>query len=293
MSGKLTVLVTGATGQQGGGATRELLARGHKVRALTRNPSGDVAGRLARAGAEVLAGDFSEPGSVARAAEGVDTVFLMGTPWANGGPALEAEQGIAAVDALTKARPGHVIYASVGSADQGTGIPHFDSKYRVEERLAGSGLPFTIYRPAAFMENLVAPWSIGPLRDGVLVLALPAKRRLQQIAAADIGAFVSVLAERREAVFGRRIDIAGDEPTGEEAAAILSEASGRPIRYQEVPLDVVRQQNPEAAIMFEWFDRVGYHADIPAIRREFPEVKWRGFADWARGFDWSVLSRAA
>ena len=143
------------------------------------------------------------------------------------------------------------------------------------------------------MENIVAPWSIGALRQGTYAFAMPPKRVLQLVALADIGAFVSALVEWREQMFGKRFDFAGDELSGEEQAKILSHAIGRPINYQEIPIAAARQQSEDAALMFEWFDRVGYDADIVALRRDFSEVRWHRFADWAREFDWSVLERTS
>jgi uncharacterized protein YbjT (DUF2867 family) len=141
--------------------------------------------------------------------------------------------------------------------------------------------------------SLVAPWSIGALRQGTYAFAMPPKRVLQLVALADIGAFVAALVERREQVFGKRFDFAGDELSGEEQAKILSQAIGRPINYQEIPIAAARQQSEDAALMFEWFDRVGYDADIAALRRDFSEVRWHSFADWARAFDWTVLERTS
>jgi uncharacterized protein YbjT (DUF2867 family) len=143
------------------------------------------------------------------------------------------------------------------------------------------------------MENIIAPWSVGALRQGTYALAMPPKRVLQLVALADIGAFVAVLAERREQVFGKRFDLAGDELSGEEQTRLLSHAIGRPISYQEIPIAAARQQSEDVALKFEWFDRVGYDADIAALRRDFSEVRWHSFADWAREFDWSVLERTS
>lgn len=291
MTTKRHVLVTGATGQQGGAVAAALLSRGHRVTALTRKPDGEAARRLASAGAEIRAGDLGDGDSVRQAARGVDTMFLMGNSY-EAGTEEETRQGIIAADAVKGAGIGHLIYSSVGDADKATGIPHFESKYRVERHIAGLGIPYTISAPVAFMENAVAPWSIAGLRQGVHAFALPPRRAVQLVAVADIGAFVAVLAERRETVFGKRFDIAGDELAGEEQAKILSQAIGRPIAYQEIPIAVMRQQSEDAALMFEWFDRTGYSADVAALRRDFPEVGWHGFADWARDFDWSVLDRA-
>lgn len=291
MTTKRHVLVTGATGQQGGAVAAALLSRGHRVTALTRKPDGEAARRLVSAGVGIRAGDLGDAASVRQAAQGVDTMFLMGNSY-EAGTEEETRQGIIAADAAKAAGIGHLIYSSVGDADKATGIPHFESKYRVERHIAGLGIPYTISAPVAFMENAVAPWSIAGLRQGVHAFALPPGRGVQLVAVADIGAFVAAVAERREPVFGKRFDIAGDELDGEAQARILSQAIGRPIAYQEIPIAVMRQQSEDAALMFEWFDRTGYSADIAALRRDFPEVGWHGFADWAREFDWSVLDRA-
>jgi uncharacterized protein YbjT (DUF2867 family) len=292
MSTKRHVLVTGATGQQGGAVAAALLSRGHRVTALTRKPDGEAARRLAAAGAGILAGDLGDAASIGQALQGVDTMFLMGNSY-EAGPEEETRQGIVAADAAKAAGIGHLIYSSVGDADKNTGVPHFESKARVEQHLAGLGIPYTVSAPVAFMENAVAPWGIGGLRQGVHAFALPPGRALQLVAVADIGAFVAALADRREQVFGRRFDIAGDELTGEDQAKILSQAIGRPIAYQELPVAAMRAQSEDMALMFEWFDRTGYSADIAALRRDFPEVGWHSFADWARGFDWSVLDQAS
>jgi uncharacterized protein YbjT (DUF2867 family) len=291
MSNTRSVLVTGATGQQGGAVVRALIARGHRVKAISRRPDSEGAKRLTAAGVEVVAGDLDDAASVATAAKGVDTMFLMGNSYEAGTDA-ETRQGIAVANAAKAAGVGHLIYSSVADADKKTGIPHFDSKYLVEKHIAGLGIPYTISAPVAFMENTVAPWAIDGLRQGVYAAALPPTRVLQQITIDDIGAFVSALAERREQVFGKRFDIAGDELSGEQQVKILSEVLGRPITYRELPIAAIRQQSEDTALMFEWFDRTGYDAGIAALRRDFPEVGWHSYADWARGFDWSVLGRA-
>jgi uncharacterized protein YbjT (DUF2867 family) len=288
MTTKRSVLVTGATGQQGGAVARALLSRGHRVKALTRKPDSDAARRLALAGADVVAGDLGDAASVLKAASDVDTMFLMGNSY-EAGTEEETRQGIIAADTAKAAGVGHLIYSSVADANKKTGIPHFESKYLVEKDVARLGIPYTISAPVAFMENIAAPWSIGGLRQGTHAFAMPPQRVLQLIALADIGAFVTALVEQREKVFGKRFDIAGDELSGEEQAKILSQAIGRPITYQEIPIAAARQQSEDAALMFEWFDRIGYDADIVALRRDFPEVRWHSFAVWAREFDWSVL----
>ena len=284
------VLVTGATGKQGGAVVESLLTRGHQVRALTRNSVSPAANRLREHGVEITVGDFTDHDSLVRAARGADAVYAMSTPYEQGAE-KETAQGITITDAVKAAGVAHLIYSSVASANRPTGIPHFDSKYTVEDRLKASGLPYTIVAPVFFMENLLQPWQLSNLRQGKLAMALPAGRSLQQITVADIGAFVAAVIERSDTVFGRRFDIAGDERTGEEAAAILSKATGREVHYEGFPPEVLRAQSEDLALMFEWFDSTGYTADIKSLRRDFPEVKWHTFEQWARQQDWSVLDR--
>ena len=282
------VLVTGATGKQGGACVEALLNRGHQVRALTRNPASPAANRLRERGVDIAVGDFTDRDSLVRAARGVDAVYAMSTPYEQGAE-HETAQGITITDAGTAARVAHFVYSSVASANRRTGIEHFDGKYAVEKHLQASGVPYTIVAPVFFMENLLQPWMLPSLREGKLAMALPASRSLQQIAVADIGAFVAAVIERSDTAFGRRFDIAGDELTGDQAAATLSEATGREIRYEGFPPDALRAQSEDMARMFEWFDSTGYAADIRLLRRDFPEVTWHTFEQWAREQDWSVL----
>jgi uncharacterized protein YbjT (DUF2867 family) len=291
MSQSKLVLVTGATGKQGGAVVEALLTRGHHVRALTRNAASPAAQRLREQGVEIAVGDFTDHDSLVRAARGVNAVYAMSTPYEQGAE-QETAQGLTITDAAKAAGVAHLIYSSVASANRATGVPHFDSKYAVEKHLQASRVPSTIVAPVYFMENVWQPWSLPSLRQGKLAMALPASRSLQQIAAADIGAFVAAVIERGDTAFGRRFDIAGDELTGAEAAAILSKVTGREVHYAGFSPDVLRAQSAELALMFAWFDGTGYAADIESLRRDFPEVKWHTFEEWARQQDWSVLDQS-
>ena len=285
MSGKLNVLVTGATGKQGGHLVGELLARGHSVRALTRKPDSPAATALAERGVTIVPGNFDDEGSLERAARGVDTIFAMSTPFEHGAK-TETLEGINIVRAASRLRVKHLVYSSVAGADRATGIPHFDSKFEVEQEIRRSGIPFTIVAPVFFMENFLADWMAAGIAQGSIALALPATRRLQQIAVEDIAKFTALVIERRESFLGKRIDIASDELTVPAAAAAISEAAGWNIEYTALPIDAVRGQNEDLARMFEWFDRVGYDADIVGLRELYPEVGWHRFSAWAREQDW-------
>ncbi len=289
MSDSLSVLVSGATGQQGGALARVLLEKGHRVRAFARRPDSREAETLERLGAELAEGDFEEPSTIERAARGMDALFIVATPF-EAGMEAETRHGIAAADAAKTAGVSHLVYSSVADADKDTGIPHFDSKRKVEEHIESLGIPYTIVAPVYFMENLLAPWTLPELKAGRLPMALPSSRSLQQVALSDIAAFTGMVLENREQFEGRRVDIASDELAGEEAAEVLTRVTGREIEYVELPLEQVRQaMGEDGARMFEWFDRVGYSADIAALRRDHPEVGWHTFEEWATGQEWSAL----
>jgi len=288
MSKPLSVLVTGATGQQGGAVARALIKKGHSVRALTRKPDSAGALALKQLGAELAVGSFDDRDSLVRAMTGVDAVFIMSTPF-EAGMDTETRQGITAVDAAKAAGVKHVVYTSVSDANKKTGIPHFDSKAVVEEHLARSGVPYTIIAPVFFAENLVGPWFGGGLKQGVVALAMPAKRPLQHITVEEIGAFGALVLERRDAFLGKRINLASNELTGEQVADLFSRVASKPFQYAEIPLAQIRSSNEDMAIMFEWFDKKGYSADIAALRRDYPEVGWRSFEDWARAQNWKQL----
>ena len=287
----IVVAVTGATGKQGGAVARTLLHRGHQVRALTRRPESQAAASLKMLGASIHEADLDDGAAVKRAAEGADAFFLMATPY-EAGVEAEIRQARTAAKAAKEAGVKHLVYSSVASADQDTGIPHFDSKREVEIYLRKLGIPFTIVGPVFFMENLVGPMFVQGLRAGTLSMPLPASRPLQVIAVEDIAAFVRVVLERPGEFQGKRIDIASDSLTGPEMAKALSRASGTDVGYSEEPLAPVRAQSADLARMWEWFDQAGYSVDVESLVRFYPEVGWHDFRRWAREQDWSVLDVA-
>ncbi|MEX1016847.1 MAG: NmrA/HSCARG family protein [Phycisphaeraceae bacterium] len=270
---KPRILVTGATGHQGGAVTCHLLGRGYPVRALTRDPDKPAARELARQGVEVVQGNLNDADALAAALRDVQGVFSVQDFWEAGFDG-EVQQGRQLADLAQAAGVEHFVYSSVGSAQHDTGIPHFDSKWQVEQHLRSLDLPYTILRPVFFMDN----WEMPMLRDmilgGQLMQPLSPDTKLQQIAVDDIGIFAAMAFDNRDAWLDREVDIAGDEPTMEQTVATFGNVIGRPVAYQQVPWDAFEQQmGPEYTVMYRWFEEVGYRADIPALRREHPDLK--------------------
>jgi uncharacterized protein YbjT (DUF2867 family) len=286
MGQKLVVVVTGATGKQGGAVVKGLLERGHEVRALTRDTDSAKARELAAAGVTLVRASLEDTAAVTKALEGATSFFAMTTPF-EGGTEAETRQGISAADAA-KARGVHLVFTSVGNADRQTHIPHFDSKYAVEKHIAEIGARATILAPVYFMENIY--FGKDQIAKGIYGTPLTPTRKLAQIAVADIGAVAVRVLEEADRFAGKRFDLGGDELTGNEAVAILSRVSGRPFSYFQVPMDAIRQFMGEDGVkMYEWFERVGYTVDREALRREFPDVAFHDFESWAKAQDWSAI----
>ncbi|OLR89594.1 NmrA family NAD(P)-binding protein [Actinokineospora bangkokensis] len=290
-----TILVTGATGVQGGATARALLAAGARVRALVRTPSSPAALAVAAAGAELVRGDLDDPASLRAAAEGVDGVFSVQTFMAPGGLGGEVRQGRAVADAAAAAGVEHVVYSSVGGAERESGVPHFDSKRAVERYLAASGVPTTVLRPTFFMDNFAA--HPPAVEDGVLTvrLALRPDTRVQLIAAADIGAVAAAAFADPGRFAGTALEIAGDELTADGIAAAFGAAAGLPARFAPLGLEQVAANPhipyaPEIAVMFEWLQTDGYAADIPAVRAVHPGL--HSFRDWLALGAWRAPAAA-
>ena len=279
------ILITGATGQQGGAVARELLAKGAKIRAMTRHPESPKALELKNLGAEVVQGDLDDAASVERALKGAWGAFAVQNTW-EAGVEGEERQGKRFAELAKKAGVQHFVYASVQAADQKTGIPHFDNKARVEETVRSLHFPsYVIVRPVFFMENFSSPWFLPGIQEGTLAIGLPEHTKLQMIAVQDIGKYGAQAFLRHSQLNGRHLDIAGDEMTMPEVARILSQATGREVRFLQLPIEEVRKFSDDFATMLEWFVRVGYGADIAARSAE-SGIRPTKFTDWASSVTW-------
>jgi uncharacterized protein YbjT (DUF2867 family) len=273
-----TILITGVTGNQGGAVAQALQGAGFHLRGLTRKPDNERAAALARSGIEVVKGDLDDEATLRRALKGAWGVFGVQNA-GEAGVEREEAQGKRLATLAREAGVEHYVYTSVGSANKRTGVPHFDNKGRIEEAVRGFGFPsHVILRPVFFMENLVAPFS---LQGSTLAWALGPDTNLQMIAVEDIGWFGARAFTHAAALNRREIDLAGDVRTMPEAAEILTEALGRPITFAQTPIEPVRQYSKDMAVMLEWFESVGYSADIAGLEREFGR-KLTKLPDWAR-----------
>jgi uncharacterized protein YbjT (DUF2867 family) len=269
-----SILVFGATGQQGGAVVTALLADGWAVKALVRNPANPKAKELARSGASVVAGDMADPASVRAAMAGAYGVFSV-QPSSGQGAAYDVSDqdefiyGVTIADLARVEGVRHLVYTSVAAAGKGpTGMGHFDTKTQIEEHIRNLGLANTIIRPATFMELLTLP-GMG-LEQGRFTFFLRPDQAGQFIAVSDIGRIVATIFTAPDRFVGRTIDVSGDELTGAELGRSLSRAAGRTISYRRFP-DSVLEANSFLRRLAGLVDdgRLAGSANLVELEREF------------------------
>jgi uncharacterized protein YbjT (DUF2867 family) len=259
MSNQKIIAVAGATGAQGGGLVRAILADpsgGFAVRALTRDPAAPAARALAAAGAEVVAADLADPPSVARAFAGAYGAYCVTFFWNHMSPDKEREEARALASAAQQARLKHVVWSTLEDTRRWMDIddkrmptlmghykvPHFDVKGEADAFFRDSGVPTTCLLTSFYWDNLIH-FGMGPKAgpDGKLVLALPmGDRKLPGIAAEDIGRCAYGLFMRPAEFVDRTVGISGEHLTGRDMAAGLTRALGRDVTYQAMSFDAYR-----------------------------------------------------
>lgn len=292
MSETRTIAVIGATGQQGGAVARNLLATGDwTVRAVVRNPEADAARALADLGAELVVADLDQPDTLRAAFAGVHGVYsvqgFMGPDGIDG----EIRQGTAVADAAKDAGVAHLVYASIDGAERDSGVPHFASKFAIEQHIESLGIPATMLRLVAFMDNF-GTYAVPPLVDDEIVIAWPPKSdtRIQLIAAEDIGVITATVFSDPDRFIGEKVVIAGDELSMTEMAQAFANVTGTPARYEESDIEQVRAYSEDLAHMYEFFETKGFQADLGEVRELHPGV--RTLEDWIRETGWKPAAAA-
>ena len=265
------VLVTGATGNQGGATARHLLAAGWRVRALVRDPGAERAEALAKAGAELVVGDMTDRGTLDVAAAGAYGVFSVQglASMAEDFAPTEVAMGVNVADAALAAGVSHLVYASVAGVDRNPVPWHWKTKARIEEHIRGLGLPYTFLRPVMFMENHASRTPFGLVGEVALVRIAPPAVRIQLIAASDIGAFAALAFADPERYVGLGLELAGDEVTREQLVGAIERAIGRTVNVDPLTpetsakygVDLYRMEGPRFG---------GWLADLPALRALHP-----------------------
>ncbi|MGH8881537.1 MAG: NmrA/HSCARG family protein, partial [Stackebrandtia sp.] len=219
-----TVVVLGATGQQGGSVAAALRADGWVVRAVVRDPSGHRARSLSASGVETVRGDLGDPESLRAAFADAHGVFSVQPNSGQAGVEVTNEDevrfGATVADIAERCGVAHLVYSSAITAGSTTGVDHLDTKSRIEAHVRDLDIAGTIIRPATFMELLVTP-EMG-LDRGRLSFLMRPDQAMQFIAARDIGRIVAAVFGSPESYVGRTMEIAGDALTGNALAGHLT-----------------------------------------------------------------------
>jgi uncharacterized protein YbjT (DUF2867 family) len=278
----MIILVTGATGAQGGATARALLAAGRSIRILARDPDSRAAKDLAERGAEVARGDLEDAASLRKALQGAQAVFSVQATDRSGTDS-ERRHGFALVEAARATGVRCVVHTSVCEAGRHTGFPRWGSdywlqkywtdKWDIEEAVRHAGFEhWTVLKPAFMMDNLAQPkarFMFPHLREGRITTALSPATRMQMIAADDVGAFACAAFIDPERFDRQDIDLAAEALTMDEVAATLTRVLGKHVEATSVSADEAVKAGlfPGWVRSQEWTNEVGYRADIAALAR--------------------------
>jgi uncharacterized protein YbjT (DUF2867 family) len=275
-----TVLVGGVTGRQGMAVAEELLARGYAVRGMARKPASEEAKAMAGKGVVIVQGDYGDPESLLAAMQGVDKLFFY-----SGFSPNELQEGLNVIAAAKAAGVEYVVYSSGAAAEPGVGVEG-SVKAEVEQALIASGLEYTVLRPVAFMENFDKQQK-RTAKMGIVDSRAP-DRQLHFIAIRDIGRLAGEAFDHPDEWSGKALNIAGDSMSVQEYVDTFSKVMGRPVTYTRMPLEEYLASMPKPLRpLFQWYDEVGYSADVNELRKRYPDMltleqylRATGWANW-------------
>ena len=289
------VLITGATGRQGGAVIQALLAASSSLHiiALTRNPDSKAAEALKSKNVELVVGDLDDCDAIfttiAKPIWGVFSVQLGVDPKMT--PAREEAQGKGLIDAARRNNVSYFVFSSadLGSPPRPTPVPQFQSKYNIERHLKESGLKYTILQPVVFFENLTTD-VVGQTFAGALKYYIKPERKLQFIATEDIGWFGAEALMHPDRWPEQTIRLAGDELDFAENSRVFRRVTGRelplPWGWWFLPWFVFHVILKDLGIMFKHFSDEGFDVDIGAVRKLHPGLldyeQWLQRSAWAK-----------
>ena len=307
MSKQRVITVFGATGAQGGGLARAILADPKSeftVRAVTRKPDSPQARALAAAGAEIVVADIDDVSSLERAMKDVHGAFCVTNFWEHFSAEKEYLQATNLAEAARRAEVAHVIWSTLEDTREvfpadgkrmpvlggHYNVPHFDAKGAANKEFTGRGLPVTLLFTSFYWDNFIH-FGMGPKPgpDGELAFAFDlGDAKLPAIAASDIGGVALGLFKQGKAAIGRSVAIAGEHLSGNEMAEIFTRVLGRTVRYNAVSPETYRSFGfpgaDDLGNMFQFkrdFEqRFRAPRDVEATRRLFPQLQ--SFEQWLR-----------
>lgn len=265
------VVVTGATGRQGGAVARHLVADGWRVRGVTRAGNSQAARALTHRGVEVVTADMNDSDAMVRACTGAYGVYNVQNPMI-AGEEREEVQGRNVVAAAAETGVSHLVYGSAGPGIPGTGVAAWDVKLEVAAYARSLGLPLTVLRPMAFMELMtdkdlyppVAVWNLMPRLVGE-------DRPLPWLSAADLGAIAARVFDDPSEHVGMDLGLAADVRTLAQCRAVWQRVVGHAPRRLPMPLWLFeRFVGPDLTRMWRWLADHDVEADVDRTRSLLP-----------------------
>jgi uncharacterized protein YbjT (DUF2867 family) len=274
-SGPRTIVVTGATGLQGGAVARRLLENGWQVRGLTRNAASKRARTLRALGADVVQGDMAEAASLRRAFEGAYGIYSVQNPFI-GGPEQEIRQGKNVAEVAKDVGVEHLVYGSAGTGRKGTGVPSWETKLQIEDYTKALELPLTILRPTAFMELMthkkffppVAAWQVMPKLMG-------SSRPLPWLCTEDLGVIGARAFAAPHSFVGKDLTLASDVQSLDECRSIYREVIGTNPRRFPMPVWLFKRfgfVGKDLTTMWRWLRTGHVDLDTSPTRAIHPEA---------------------
>ena len=280
MKGK-TIFVTGVTGNQGGAVAKKLIEAGFSVKGLVRNPSSPKAVAFKDLGVELIEGNLDHRETFEDAIRDSYGVFCVLTY--DYGTEKEIKQGLHLIDLATAYGVHHFVYSSVIGCDFNTGIPHWESKLKIEDHLKQSGMPYTIFRPASLYENFLIPQVKSRILKGKLSTPVKGNVIQQFISSHDIAEIATKAFMNPDQYLGKTLTIAAEEMSMNKAAEVFGEAMGRKMKYQPLPMFLARIiLGRDLAMMFKWVNKHNaiFVKDLQAFRQEYPNLL--GLKEWIK-----------
>lgn len=273
MQNNKTIFVTGATGRQGSAAVESLINNGFAVKALTRNPGSAAAQKLKDLGAEIITGDLDDIATYRDQLKYAYGIFCVLTY--ENGIDKEIQQGITLANLAKDYGISHFVYSSVIGSDAKTGIPHWDSKAKIEDHIKHIGLPFTIIRPCSILENFLFPQVKSRILKGKLPSPVNKNVVQQFIASKDIGEIATLIFLDPEKYMGSTFTLAAEELDMQQMAVNFSEVTRKPVKFQKMPMLITRLvMGKNLYKMFKWINEHDslFVKDLPAFRKEYPNL---------------------
>jgi uncharacterized protein YbjT (DUF2867 family) len=279
MNNSKTIFVTGGTGNQGGAVAKNLLQNGFKVKVLTRDPESASAQNLKKLNAEIIKGDLDMPGTFSSHLKDVNGIFSVQS---SDNVKKEIKQGIALADVAKQNNIRHFVYTSLAPSEMHTGIPHFESKLVIEKHIKSISIPYTIIRPSELFENFLIPMVKKGILKGKLTSPFTKSVLHQYTSADDVGKTSVKIFSDPDKYIGQIITLATDEMNLSKAAEIFSGVLGKPVKYQQLPLFIVRiVMGKNLYMMFKYINKNGgdFIKDLDAIKNQNPNLT--GLKEWA------------